>query len=93
MQQSDWDDHNTGIIIAELRTAAGSPAYVHREGAMLIVLNRGPEVDIMVPSLPSGQHWVRSFDTSVENSGKPESGTLIAADSVVVFCNEHIEEN
>jgi glycogen operon protein len=93
MQQSDWDDHNTNIIIAELRTAAGSPAYVHREGAMLIVLNRGPEIDIMVPTLPGGQHWVRSFDTSVENSGEPESGTLIAADSVVVFCNKHVEEN
>jgi hypothetical protein len=47
----------------------------------------------MVPTLPGGQHWVRSFDTSVENSGEPESGTLIAADSVVVFCNEHIKEN
>jgi isoamylase len=93
MQQSDWDDNTTGIIIAELRTAAGSPEYVHREGAMLIVLNSGPEVDIMVPTLPGGQHWVRSFDTSVENSGEPESGTLIKADSVVVFCNEHVEEN
>ena len=92
MQQSDWDDHKAGIIIAELRTAAGSPEYVHREGAMLIVLNRGLEVDIVVPTLPSGQHWVRSFDTSVENSGEPESGTVIAADSVVVFCNEQIKK-
>ena len=93
MQQSDWDDNAAGIIIAELRTAAGSPEYVHREGAMLIVLNSGPEVDIMVPTLPGGQHWVRNFDTSVENSDEPESGTLIKADSVVVFCNEHVEEN
>ena len=44
------------------------------------------------PALPSGQHWARSFDTSVENNGEPESGTLIAADSVVVFCNEHIKK-
>ena len=93
MQPSDWDDHNVDILIAELRTAAGSPEYVHREGAMLIVLNRGPEVDIVVPTLPGGQHWVRSFDTSVENSDEPGSGTLIAADSVVVFCNEYTEGN
>jgi glycogen operon protein len=93
MQQRDWDNPDSNTLIAELRTAAGSPEYVHRERAMLIVLNRGLEVDIVVPALPSDQHWVRSFDTSAENSNEPERGTVIAADSVVVFCNEQIKEN
>jgi len=91
MKQTDWDDPNAGMLVAELRTAAGSPSYVHRQRALLVILNRGDAVDITVPSLPIGEHWVRSFDTGAADATKPISGTLIKANSVVVFSKERIK--
>ena len=91
MKQADWDDPNAGMLVAELRTAAGSPSYLHRQRALLVILNRGDAVDITVPNLPIGEHWVRSFDTGAADATKPISGTLIKANSVVVFSKERIK--
>jgi glycogen operon protein len=85
MQQSDWDNSDLGTLIAELRTAAGSPTYVNRQRALLVVLNRGPAVEVVLPGLREGDIWTRSFDTAHNQS---LDGTYIDADSVVVFTNE-----
>ena len=85
MQQSDWDNSDLGTLIVELRTAAGSPTYVNRQRAMLVVLNRGPAIEVILPGLREGDIWTRSFDTAHNQS---LDGTYIDADSIVVFTNE-----
>ena len=87
MRQSDWDDPSLDILIAEMRMASGSPEYVHREGALLVVLNRGGAVNITPPKISSGA-WVRRFDTSREDAIEVIEGTQIEADSVTVFSHE-----
>jgi glycogen operon protein len=88
MRQSDWDDPDLDFIMAEMRMASGSPEYVHREGALLVVLNRGKARTITPPTLPDGGHWVRRFDTSQEDAIKVTDGTDVAGDCVVVFSYE-----
>ncbi len=88
MRQSDWDDPNLDILVAEMRMASGSPEYVQREGALLVVLNRGPATEITPPELVDGSVWVRRFDTSQEDATKVTSGMQVAANAVVVFSQE-----
>jgi glycogen operon protein len=88
MRQSDWDNPELDILVAEMRMASGSPEYVQREGALLIVLNRGGAVDIVPPTLPDGGAWVRRFDTSQDDAIKVTAGMQVAADAVVVFSHE-----
>lgn len=87
MRQSDWDDPGLNILIAEMRMASGTPEYVHREGALLVVLNRGAAVEITPPKIASGT-WVRRFDTSREDAIEVIEGSQIEADSVTVFSHE-----
>ena len=86
MRQADWDDPKLKILVAELRMASGSPEYVKREGALLIVLNAGAATDITLPKTKG--RWVRRFDTSQEAVTGMFEGTQIAEDSVVVFVQE-----
>ncbi len=88
MRQQDWDNPDLGILMAEMRMASGSPEYVQREGALLVVLNRGAATDITPPTLPEGGKWVRRFDTSQDDAIAVTEGTHIAADAVVVFSHE-----
>lgn len=88
MRQSDWDDPDLKTLVAEMRMASGTPEYVQREGALLIVLNTGAAVDITPPSLPSGDTWVRRFDTSQDDAIAVTPGMQVAADAVVVFSQE-----
>ncbi|SHF52859.1 glycogen operon protein [Litoreibacter ascidiaceicola] len=88
MRQSDWDDPNLDILVVEMRMASGSPEYVHREGALLVVLNRGDTVDITPPALPDGGAWVRRFDTSQDDAIEVTAGMQVAANAVVVFSHE-----
>ncbi|MEJ6746166.1 MAG: glycogen debranching protein GlgX [Yoonia sp.] len=87
MRQEDWNNPRLNILIAEMRMASGSPEYVKREGALLVVLNRGPAVTIVPPSLSEGA-WVRRFDTSQDNAIEVTEGMQVAADAVVVFSHE-----
>ena len=91
MRQGDWDNPNLNILVAEMRMASGSPEYVHREGALLVVLNRGDPTDITPPKLPKGDKWVRRFDTSQDDAIKVTPGMQVAADAVVVFSHETAE--
>lgn len=88
MRQDDWDDPDLDIIVAEMRMASGTPEYVQREGALLIVLNRGKAVEITPPSIPDGGRWVRRFDTSQDDAIEVTQGMQVAADAVVVFSHE-----
>ena len=92
MTQTDWDDPDAGTLVAELRTAAGTPTYVNKLGALLLILNRADDVDVTLPDLPKGQNWVRSFDTSAQVATAPDQGTHINANSVVVFTKDHTTE-
>jgi len=92
MRQEDWDNPDLDTLVAEMRMASGSPEYVKREGALLVVLNRGDAVEIAPPDLPSGDTWVRRFDTSQDDAIKVTLGMLVAADSVVVFSQETMED-
>ena len=88
MRQQDWDNPNLNIVIAEMRMASGTPEYIRREGALLIVLNRGAAIDITPPALPEGGAWVRRFDTSQDDAIEVTPGTHVPADAVVVFSHE-----
>ncbi len=87
MQQTDWDNPDLGILVAEMRMASGSPEYVQREGALLVVLNRGPATDITPPPVAQGQ-WVRRFDTSQVDAIAVTAGFHVADNAVVVFSHE-----
>jgi glycogen operon protein len=71
-----------------MRMASGSPEYVQREGALLVVLNCGDAVEIEPPALPGGGAWVRRFDTSQDDAIQVTQGMQVAADAVVVFSHE-----
>ena len=88
MRQSDWDNPDLDIIVAEMRMASGSPEYVKREGALLVILNKGKDVEITPPELPDGDTWVRRFDTSQDNAIEVTQGMRVAGDAVVVFSHE-----
>lgn len=93
MRQQDWDDPNLKIIIAEMRMASGSPEYVNREGALLVVLNKGDAVTITPPSVAQGNRWVRRFDTSQDDAIHVTEGMHVAANAVVVFSDETSHAN
>lgn len=88
MRQEDWDNPDLKTIVAEMRMASGTPEYVQREGALLIVLNRGEAVTITPPDLPDADTWVRRFDTSQDDAIKVTSGMDVDQDAVVVFSQE-----
>ncbi|SLN38695.1 glycogen debranching protein GlgX [Pseudooctadecabacter jejudonensis] len=85
MTEADWHDADLKTIIAELRTASGTPEYVEREGALLVVLNVGDAVDVTLPLSRDRFHWARVFDTAEPATVGVFDGTTIAANSVVVF--------
>lgn len=88
MRQSDWDNPDLDILVAEMRMASGTPEYVRREGALLVVLNRGDGVEITAPVLPTGHRWVRRFDTSQDDAIQVTDGMYVPAEAVVVFSHE-----
>ncbi len=88
MRQSDWDDPDLKVLVAEMRMASGTPEYVQREGALLIVLNSGDAVDITPPRVTDGLCWVRRFDTSQDDAIAVTPGMSVTANSVTVFSQE-----
>ncbi|MBY4892912.1 glycogen debranching protein GlgX [Rhodobacteraceae bacterium N5(2021)] len=88
MRQSDWDNPDNKIIVAEMRMASGTPAYIPREAALLVVLNVGDATEITPPP-HAHAHWVRLFDTAQPDpmvaDGATNASTPIDANCVVVF--------
>ncbi|MBR2655722.1 MAG: glycogen debranching protein GlgX [Loktanella sp.] len=91
MTAADWNDPANRLIIAEMRMASGTPEYIPREGALLVVLNAGDAVDITLPDTPEGQGWARRFDTAQDDASDFGQNGHIAAESVVVFVLEPAE--
>ncbi|MEM8822463.1 MAG: glycogen debranching protein GlgX [Pseudomonadota bacterium] len=91
MAQADWDNPERRTLVAEMRMASGSPEYVDRTGALIIVLNAGPAVEVQLSPPPPGTRWVRRFDTAEPEAVGYFEGTLIDDDSVVVFVQEAAE--
>ncbi len=90
MRQQDWDDSSLKVLVAEMRMASGSPEYVPREGALLVVLNTGGETEVVLPEHPKSTVWIRRFDTSEDLASGQFEGVQIAAYSVVVFVLEDV---
>ena len=87
VEMTPGDCHNPDLklVIAEMRMASGTPRYVPKEGALLVVLNAGPATEITLPDAPAGARWLRQFDTASDDPTAPIMGSTIAASSVVVY--------
>lgn len=86
LQETDWTSPDLRFLGVEMRMAHGTPGYEPRLGAIYVVFNAGPEVQITLPEAPKGEYWRRTFDTVPE--GRRQGGQLTAtipADSVTAF--------
>ena len=92
MKREDWADPDLRVLVAEMRMASGTPEYVAREGALLVVLNTGKSFDLVLPDPQAGNRWVRRFDTAQADATEEVAGTQIEADSVVAFFQEPLAE-
>ena len=88
MAQGDWNDPSRKLIVAEMRTAAGTPDYADTEYAVLLIFNAGDEAEVVLPLPPDGQKWRLEIDSAVP-SRPPEDitgGTFtIEAQSAAAF--------
>ena len=91
MAQADWDDAGLAVVVAELRMAQGTPEYIEREGAMVVVLNAGPALEVTLADPAPGTVWVRRFDTARPVAAGRFEGTRIAEASVAVFVQERAD--
>ncbi len=64
MTEADWRDRSRDALIVEMRTAAGTPEYVPRESALMLVFNRGAGFAFRLPRTAAGKVWVRHLDTA-----------------------------
>ncbi len=91
MTQADWDNTERKTLVAEMRTASGTPEYIDRTGALLIVLNSGPSVQVHLSEPAPGTQWVRRFDTAEPTAWGLFAGTLVKEYSLVVFAQEPLD--
>ncbi len=64
MTNADWADPSRAYLIAEMRTASGTPEYARLETALTCVFNRGPALTVTLPEPAEGWRWVRHLDTA-----------------------------
>nr|MDJ0820948.1 glycogen debranching enzyme GlgX [Paracoccaceae bacterium] len=91
MTSEDWQEPGLRTVIAELRTARGTPEYAAREDAILMVFNAGGAVDAVLPPPAEGQVWVRHVDTDAPErppDRSTEKTLPVSKDSVVVLVLE-----
>jgi glycogen operon protein len=69
MEDADWTDPELRVVMAELRTASGTPAYAARDEALLVVLNAGPAVEAVLPEPPEGWAWRVGLDSADPGRG------------------------
>jgi len=87
MEVADWSDPELRLVAAEMRMASGTPEYSALHGAVFLVLNASPQVDVTLPESGLRGNWRRQLDSSRfgpvdEPAGEVET---IGADSVVAF--------
>ena len=89
MEPADWRDPSLRAVVAELRTASGTPAYAAREEAILAVFNAGGDVTVALPVAPAGRVWRLALDSA--DPGRAEvagRSVAVAAQSVVALVQE-----
>ncbi|MGB8623785.1 MAG: glycogen debranching protein GlgX, partial [Paracoccaceae bacterium] len=52
MTEPDWLNPDLKVLVAELRTASGTPTYAAREDAILVAFNAGEAVSVRLPDAP-----------------------------------------
>ncbi|MDS9467710.1 glycogen debranching protein GlgX [Paracoccus sp. MBLB3053] len=87
MQVEDWSEPGLRLLAAEMRMASGTPDYAALTGAVFLVLNAGPDIDVRLPDTARRGIWRRKLDSSRFGSVDEPAGEseAIAADSVVAF--------
>jgi len=86
MTASDWSDPERRLLTAEMRMASGTPPYAALPGAVFLVFNNGPEVQVRLPEDVSGR-WRRQLDSARDDLRDDPAAEVetIAAESTVVF--------
>ncbi|MFT4231882.1 MAG: glycogen debranching protein GlgX [Leucobacter sp.] len=83
--REDWHDPECRAIAAELRGAAGDPRGEALDGAVLVILNVGDDIEVRLPE-HDGRGWRLEIDTARPEAGDPESDRYpVLAQSVVVL--------
>ncbi|QQA41880.1 glycogen debranching protein GlgX [Pelagovum pacificum] len=64
MTPEDWADPERRHLIAEMRTASGTPEYATLEYAIMAVFNAGEALTVTLPKPQEGWIWIRELDTA-----------------------------
>ncbi|WP_410216687.1 glycogen debranching protein GlgX [Paracoccus sp. (in: a-proteobacteria)] len=86
MTAEDWNNRDLSLLAAEMRMASGTPSYAALPGAVFLVFNNGPDVDVRLPDAQGGQ-WRRRLDSGQDNEVDAPAldSVLVAAETVVAF--------
>jgi glycogen operon protein len=91
MEAADWTDPGLKVVIAEIRTASGTPAYAAGEEALLVVLNAGPGLEIALPAPPEGWAWTMGLDSAdPDRGGRCRAKLRVAEQSAVALVLERL---
>jgi glycogen operon protein len=93
MTPADWETPDARMLVAEIRTAAGTPEYAAREEALLLVFNVGEEAELAMPGAPDGHGWVLWLDAGSGRIGRGEPAgerCAVPGETVQVFVLEAI---
>jgi glycogen operon protein len=91
MTEKDWLDPALKVVIAEIRTASGTPPYAAGEEALLVVLNAGPGLEIALPAPPEGWVWTMGLDSAdPARSGRCRARLRVAGQSAVALVLERL---
>jgi len=91
MEAADWTDPGLKVVIAEIRTASGTPAYAAGEEALLVVLNAGPGLEIALPAPPEGWAWTMGLDSAdPARGGRCKAKLRVAEQSAVALVLERL---
>ncbi|MCX7646711.1 MAG: glycogen debranching protein GlgX [Rhodobacteraceae bacterium] len=91
MEAADWTDPGLKVVIAELRTASGTPAYAAGEEAILLVLNAGAGLEIALPAPPEGWAWTMGLDSADPGrTGRCRAKLRVAEQSAVALVLERL---
>ncbi|EAR52511.1 glycogen debranching enzyme [Oceanicola granulosus HTCC2516] len=69
MTDADWTDPDRRHLIAELRTASGTPAYANVSYAIMAIFNVGGALTVTLPPPKEGWTWIRELDTADPSLG------------------------
>lgn len=87
MELADWSDPELRFLAAEMRMASGTPDYAALRGAVFLVMNAGPKINVHLPDTSQRGIWRRQLDTSRDVTVDAPAGQteVIAENSIVAF--------